>query len=57
MTVAAPLTSGHVAGARISGSGLTLTTAMAKAHAAGAPIAGDAPTPGAPNKYSHARQR
>jgi hypothetical protein len=57
MTVAAPLTSGHVAGARISGSGLTLTAAMAKAHAAGAPIAGDAPTPGAPNKYSHARQR
>ena len=32
ITVAAPLTIAHAAGAQVSGTGITLTTALAKAH-------------------------
>jgi hypothetical protein len=56
VTVAAPLTLAHAAGAQISGSGITLSAALTKAHANGAQVASDLPTPGAPNKYSRARR-
>jgi hypothetical protein len=52
ITVAAPLKMAHAAGAQVSGSGITLTAALTKAHETGAQVASDAPTPGAPNKYS-----
>ena len=55
ITVATPLTFAHAAGAQISGSGITLTAALTLAHASGAQVASDAPTPGAPNKYSTKR--
>ena len=45
----------HAAGAQVSGSGVTLTTALTKAHAGGAQVAGNVPTPGAPNKYHSKR--
>ena len=51
ITVAAPLTLAHAAGAQVSGTGITLTAALSRAHAIGAPVATSAPTPGAPNKY------
>ncbi|HEY7423790.1 MAG TPA: arabinofuranosidase catalytic domain-containing protein [Gemmataceae bacterium] len=51
ITVAAPLTFAHAAGAQISGSGITLTAALTKAHAGGAQVAASLPTPGAPNQY------
>ncbi len=51
ITVAAPLTFAHAAGAQVSGSGITLTAALAQAHASGAPVESGAPTPGAPNHY------
>jgi hypothetical protein len=50
VTVAAPLTSAHAAGALVSGTGLTLRAPLARAHAAGAQVAVDLPTPGAANK-------
>jgi hypothetical protein len=55
ITVAAPLKSGHTAGAQVSGSGITLTAALTQAHASGAQVAGNVPTPGAPNKYYRRR--
>jgi hypothetical protein len=56
VTVAAPLAFAHADGAQISGTGLTLTSALTRAHAAGAPVANGAPTPGAPNRYERARR-
>jgi hypothetical protein len=56
ITVAAPLTLAHAAGAQLSGSGITLTAPLAGAHATGAQVASDRPTPGAPNKYSTRRR-
>jgi hypothetical protein len=38
-------------GAQVSGTGITLTAALAKGHDSGAQIAGGVPTPGAPNQY------
>ncbi len=55
ITVAAPLKFAHASGAPVSGSGITLTTALTKTHASGASITTDIPTPGAPNKYSRKR--
>jgi hypothetical protein len=55
ITVAAPLTFAHAAGAEVSGTGITLTAPLTRAHAAGAPVAGSVPTPGAPNQYSRRR--
>ncbi len=55
ITVAAPLTLAHAAGAQVSGTGITLTAALTRAHASGAQVASDAPTPGAPNKYYRPR--
>ena len=51
ITVSAPLTIAHRAGAQVAGSGITLTAALTKAHASGAQITTDTPTPGAPNRY------
>jgi hypothetical protein len=51
ITVTAPLTLAHAAGAQISGSGITLTAALVRTHAAGAQVASDVPTPGAANQY------
>ncbi len=52
ITVTAPLTRAHPAGAPISGSGITLTAALTKPHATGVQVAGNTPTPGAANQYS-----
>jgi hypothetical protein len=55
ITVAAPLTFAHAAGAQVSGSGITLTSPLTRAHAGGTQVASNAPTPGAPNKYDRLR--
>jgi len=55
ITVAAPLTLAHAAGAQVSGSGITLAKALTKTHESGARVAGGVPTPGAPNQYSARR--
>ena len=55
VTVTAPLTRAHAAGAQVSGSGITLTAALTQAHASGAQIVSDVPTPGAPNRYFRGR--
>ena len=57
ITVTAPLTQAHAAGAQISGSGITLTTGLTKPHASGASVATQVPTPGAPNKYDRRSRR
>ena len=57
ITVAAPLTFAHAAGAQVSGTGITLTGALTRAHASEAQVASDVPTPGAPNKYGRPRSR
>jgi len=51
ITVAAPLTFAHAAGAQVSGTGITLTAALTRAHDVGAQVASNVPTPGAPNQY------
>jgi hypothetical protein len=55
IAVGAPLAFAHVAGAQISGTGITLTAALTKAHASGAQVARSLPTPGAPNQYFRSR--
>ena len=55
ITVAAPLTFAHAAGAQVSGSGITFAAALTRAHVGGAPVAGNVPTPGAPNQYDRRR--
>jgi hypothetical protein len=52
VTFVAPLAHRHAAGVPLSGTGITLTTALSKAHAGGAQVISDLPTPGAPNKYA-----
>ena len=52
ITVTAPLKSAHAVDAQVSGTGITLATALTKAHDNGALVAGSDPTPGAPNQYS-----
>ena len=51
ITIAAPLTFAHAAGAQVSGSGITLSAALFQAHAVGAQVVSGGPTPGAANKY------
>lgn len=51
ITVSAPLKMTHDAGARLSGTGITLAAALTKAHSNGTPVATHLPTPGAPNQY------
>jgi hypothetical protein len=55
ITVTAPLTLAHAAGAQVSGTGITLSAALTKAHASGAQVVSDVPTPGGPNKYVRKR--
>jgi hypothetical protein len=50
LTVAAPLRFAHAAETPVTGSGITLTTALARPHAAGAQVNAALPTPGAPNR-------
>ena len=51
ISIKAPLTHAHAAGVQLSGSGITLTTALNQAHAVGAQVTDNVPTPGAPNRY------
>jgi hypothetical protein len=51
ITVTAPLTLAHAAGAQVSGTGITLTTVLTRAHDSGAQVSDNIPTPGAPNWY------
>jgi hypothetical protein len=51
ITVNAPLTHAHPAGAQVSGTGITLAAALTRTHAAGAQVTDNVPTPGAPNQY------
>ena len=52
INVSAPLTHAHDAGDQVSGSGITLATALTRSHAKGAQVYGVVPTPGAPNEHS-----
>ncbi len=56
ITLAAPLTFAHAAGAQVSGTGITLTAALTSGHDRGAPVAGSVPTPGAPNQYQRVQR-
>jgi hypothetical protein len=51
ITVATPLAHAHAADAQVSGTGITLSTALTRAHDRRAPVSSDLPTPGAPNRY------
>ena len=51
ITFTAALKHSHVAGAQISGTGLTLTTRLKQAHANGAAVVTNTPTPGSSNRY------
>jgi hypothetical protein len=51
ITVAAPLAHAHAAGVQVSGTGMSLTTALTRPHAEGAQVSNNVPTPGAPNQY------
>jgi len=46
----------HAVGAQVSGTGITLTTALTRAHDSGAQIADNAPTPGTANQYTRRSQ-
>jgi non-reducing end alpha-L-arabinofuranosidase len=50
--VDAPLKMAHAAEVEVSGSGITLTSALTKAHASGAQVGSSGPTPGAPNQFA-----
>ena len=51
ITVSAPLTLAHAAGAQVSGTGITLTAPLTREHADEAQVSGGVATPGAPNRY------
>ena len=51
ITVTLPLKNIHAAGTPVSGSGITLATALNMAHDTGEQVTGNVPTPGAPNQY------
>ena len=55
INVSKPLASAHAAGEKVSGTGLTFTSALTRAHETGAQVAGNAPTPGSPNRYDGRR--
>jgi hypothetical protein len=55
ISVAAPLTFAHAAGAQVSGTGIALTAPLTRAHAGGAQVSSEVPTPGAPNNYYRRR--
>lgn len=52
ITVKAPLKYAHSASVQVSGSGLTLASALTKTHGSGAQVSDSLPTPGGPNKYA-----
>ena len=52
LVVTSPLAHGHAAGTLVSGSGITLASALTRSHAVGAQIADNSPTPGAPNLHN-----
>ena len=54
--LASPLARAHRAGEQIAGSGLSLSTGLARPHANGAQVSDSVPTPGAPNQYHGANQ-
>jgi hypothetical protein len=56
ITVAQPLKFAHGAGAQLSGTGITFTTALTREHASGAQVADNIPTPGGPNRYHRRSQ-
>jgi hypothetical protein len=56
INLAAPLAREHAAGGPISGTGITLATALTRAHDAGTQVGVSLPTPGAPNKYDRPGQ-
>ena len=51
ITVSSPLTMAHAQEVQVSGSGITLTTALIRVHDSGTQVASNVPTPGAPNQY------
>jgi hypothetical protein len=51
ISVKTPLTRPHATGVQLSGSGITLATALNHTHAVGAQVTDNLPTPGAPNQY------
>jgi hypothetical protein len=51
IAVTKPLAHAHAAGAGLSGSGITLTTALTRPHASEVPVTGNVPTPGSANQY------
>ena len=51
ITVTAPLKFAHAVGAQVSGTGITLTTALTKPHTVGTRVTTAVATPGAPNRY------
>jgi hypothetical protein len=55
IALTAPLSVSHAAESQVSGSGITLGTALTRAHATGAQVASGAPTPGSPNQYDRNR--
>jgi non-reducing end alpha-L-arabinofuranosidase len=54
--VDAPLKMAHAADVQVSGSGITLTSALTKAHANGAQVGSNGPTPGAANQFARRGQ-
>ena len=52
ITVNSPLKLAHAVDAQVSGSGITLTTALTRAHDNGTQVGGSEPTPGASNQYN-----
>jgi hypothetical protein len=54
--ITTPLKYAHVAGAQVSGSGITLDSPLTKVHDIGEQVAGNIPTPGEPNKYNRKTQ-
>ena len=52
VTIESPLKNAHATGTQVAGTGITLAAGLSHAHASGTQIIDNAPTPGAPNKYS-----
>jgi hypothetical protein len=52
ITSATPLKFAHLAGAQVSGSGITLVAPLSSAHAGGSKVTDYVPTPGAANRYT-----
>jgi hypothetical protein len=55
ITVTVPLKIAHSAGTPLAGTGIMLTTPLARAHPRGAVVTTALPTPGATNRYSNPR--